>query len=447
MTAVRGLTPIRKRRWSINLLVDNLFFVFSGAASIWLAWLVITASFGGGWSWLWLTLPFWVVLAYVALPRLHRILTSIYVPDYFIGRSRTADGLLGDPINLAVRGSQRQLESIMLSAGWTKADEITLLSSWRIILSTLTRRSYLEAPVSSLMLFGRQQDFAFQQEVANSPAKRHHVRFWRCPDNWLLPGGHRVDWLAAGTFDRSVGLSLFTFQITHKIDADIDKERDHIVQTMQTADPTVALDVIEDFSTGYHSRNGGGDEITTDGDLPIVDLNGIEMADSAAGQVQSEQIHAVQIPGTSDLEVPTLERPLPTIFGAFFGFFTAITTIISAIAFLTSSEVNSLLAGEKYTPAELVQLTEGVTIITLLILGLLALFQIALAFFVWIGHNWARIALLSVTALSIVVTAVGAAHGERISFSTNLIGVALDIFAMLALSSEKARAFARNRRA
>ena len=66
--------------------------------------------------------------------------------------------------------------------------------------------------MSPLFLFGRMQDFAYQQEVAGNPAKRHHVRFWRTPDGWLLPGGTRVDWLAAGTFDRAVGFSLFTRQ-------------------------------------------------------------------------------------------------------------------------------------------------------------------------------------------------------------------------------------------
>jgi hypothetical protein len=91
----------------------------------------------------------------------------------------------------------------------------------------------------------------------------------------MLPGGIRVDWLAAGTFDTSVGLSLFTLQVTHKIDADTDVERDHIISTMRTADPRITLDVVRDFSTGYHARNGGGDSIRTDGDLPIVDVRGV----------------------------------------------------------------------------------------------------------------------------------------------------------------------------
>jgi hypothetical protein len=119
------------------------------------------------------------------------------------------------------------------------------------------------------------QDVAYQQEVAGNPAKRHHVRFWRTPEGWLLPGGARVDWLGAATFDRAVGFSLFTLQITHKIDADIDVERDHVVATVQRANPAARLEVLSDFSTGYHSRNGGGDTIRTDGDLPVIDLSPI----------------------------------------------------------------------------------------------------------------------------------------------------------------------------
>ena len=186
--------------WSFSALVDQGFFIFAGLASFWLAWLVLRDGLHSG-VW-WMVAVFvivWAITSYLALPRLHRILTSIYVPNYFIGRARTADGLLGDPVNLAVRGSERQIHKVMTDAGWTLADEITLRSSWRMIIATIMRRSYVNAPVSSLFLFGRRQDFAYQQEIDGNPGKRHHVRFWHCPKGWLLPGGHRVDWLAAGT--------------------------------------------------------------------------------------------------------------------------------------------------------------------------------------------------------------------------------------------------------
>lgn len=267
------MTPPR-RRWSFGRALDGFFFVFAGLAAIWLAYLGFTESFSLGWGGVAMAIAFWVLLAYLVLPRLHRILTAIYVPDYFMGRTRTSDGLLGDPVNLAFLGERAQIEAVMARAGWIAADPVDLRSSWRIIASTLRRRSYPRAPVSPLFLFGRMQDLAYQQEVAGSPAQRHHVRLWRCPDGWLLPGGRRVDWLAAGTFDRAVGLSLFTLQVTHRIDADTDIERDHIVGSV-TAVPGVEVDVIRDFSTGYHSRNGGGDSISTDGDLPIVDVRAV----------------------------------------------------------------------------------------------------------------------------------------------------------------------------
>ena len=269
----RSSLALRRPVWSPTALVDQGFFIFAGVASFWFVWLVWREGWHtGGWWLVGFFAVVWVITAYFALPRLHRILSSIYVPNYFIGRTRTKDGLLGDPVNLAFRGSEAQLHRAMTAAGWALADDVTVRSSWRIILATLTRRSYPNAPVSPLVLFGRQQDFAYQQEIDGNPGKRHHVRFWRCPQGWLLPGGHQVDWLAAGTYDKSVGLSIFTLQVTHKIDENTDIERDYVVKTVTRALRSIELTVLEDFSTGYHSRNGGGDNIITDGDLPVIEL-------------------------------------------------------------------------------------------------------------------------------------------------------------------------------
>ncbi len=281
-TTVWGMTPVAPVKVHDNPLaraararvVDKVFFGLGTIAAIWLA--VQVAVTTPIFSW-WLVvgvIGIWLVWAYLALPRLNRILSSIYVPDYFIGRTRTSDGLLGDPLNLAFRGTGEQLAT----AGWTMADPVTLRSSVKIVRSVLLRTSYPEAPVSPLLLFGRTQDAAFQQEVRGNASKRHHVRFWRTPPGWPLPGGTRVDWLASGSYDRAVGLSLFTLQVTHKIDFDIDVERDHIVSSLTSAEPAVSVEVLGDFTTSYHSRNGGGDTVRTDGDLPIVDVSVVPAA-------------------------------------------------------------------------------------------------------------------------------------------------------------------------
>lgn len=283
-----------RRRFGPDV-VENLLFVVS-TVLIFGFGAVVAEQIDWSWTLIVYAIAFWVVLAYLALPRLHRILTAIYVPSYFIGRTHTSDGMLGDPVNLAINGSEAQLHAAMTAAGWTLADPVTLRSSLKIIASSLARRSYPRAPVSPLVLFGSSQAFAYQQEVAGSPSKRHHVRFWKCPRGWLLPGGTGVDWLAAATFDKSVGLSLFTLQVTHKIDANIDIERDFVTGTIERSSPGVSITRLANFSTGYHSRNGGGDIITTDGALPVIDVSALpahSASDEQAANGPSTTVDAI----------------------------------------------------------------------------------------------------------------------------------------------------------
>jgi len=217
-------------------------------------------------------LAIWLVSAYLFLPRIHRWFSKIYVPNYYIGRVRTYDGLLGDPVNLAINGSKKDLIHAMQKAGWTQAEDLSFKSSLKMVRSSIFKNSYPQAPVSSLYLFTNKQDLAFQIEVDNNPHKRHHVRFWKTPKGWWLPGAYRTDWLGAATYDRRVGFSTLTWQITHKIAENVDEERDFVLQTLANAGQAKKITVIDNFTTGYHDKNGGGDRIRTDGALPFVDL-------------------------------------------------------------------------------------------------------------------------------------------------------------------------------
>jgi hypothetical protein len=214
----------------------------------------------------------WLVSAYVFLPRVHRWFSKLYVPNYYIGRVRTFDGLLGDPVNLAVNGTKKDLIIAMKQAGWTQAEELSVRSSIKMTVASVLKKSYPSAPVSSLFLFGNKQDLAFQIEVNGNPHKRHHVRFWKTPKGWWLPGGYKADWLGAATYDRRVGFSTLTLQITHKIAENVDEERDYVIKTMQRGNKKIRVRVVEHFTSGFHDKNGGGDRIKTDGALPFIEL-------------------------------------------------------------------------------------------------------------------------------------------------------------------------------
>ncbi|MFC5929911.1 hypothetical protein D6T64_12535 [Cryobacterium melibiosiphilum] len=442
-------------RVSSSTALDGFFFVFAGLAALWLAVLLLTENFVWGWGTIWFAVVFWLLLAYLVLPRLHRILTYIYVPDYFIGRARTSDGLLGDPVNLAVNGPERQLHAVMTAAGWIRADDVTLRSGVNIVRATLTRRSYARAPVSPLLLFGRVQDFAYQQEVADNPAKRHHVRFWRCPDGWLLPGGHGVDWLAAGTFDRSVGFSLFTFQITHKIDANTDIERDHIVATVRAGSPETRVELIRDFSTGYHSRNGGGDSIETDGDLPVLSLPGARRrragrsrtGRSRVDQRRAGRRRAGRHPadpggvgrrrgGEQSRRSRRGPRP-PAIIG---GALLILTRVAAGVFTIVTLRPQSLTVDTGPDP----RAAEAVLIVFLSGYGAVLQVQLLCVWLVLRGTNWARVLAMVTATLSIGASFLDYWNdGAPITLATSLPAVTVDILILLALSSTAARRYAR----
>ncbi len=217
-------------------------------------------------------LALWVISSYLVIPKIHRILTNYYLPNYFVGRIRSPSGLLSDPVNLAFFGSASDLHQAMHQAGWSKAEKLTFKTLIRVVYCSALRKSYKNAPVGDMYLFNRVQDFAYQQQINGSPNERHHVRFWKTPHEWRLPGGHKADWIAAATYDTHVGIKIATGQLDHFIHVDTDVERDYMIESLQKAKVVKKIDIAEHFTNAYHDRSNGGDRIKTDGSLPFIYL-------------------------------------------------------------------------------------------------------------------------------------------------------------------------------
>jgi hypothetical protein len=218
-----------------------------------------------------IALLLYVAIAYVILPALWS--------DYehqpgLAGRNMVtanAQGIPGDPLNVGVVGSKAQVAYAFSLAGWKPADAITLRSSIDIGLSVVLDRPYADAPVSSLYLDGRKQDLAFERpEDGTSADRRHHVRLWHILDKGVE--GHGV-WLGSASFDRGVGISHDTLQITHHIDPDLDRERDFVIKSL--TDAGVVQQTYQVTGTGptLAGRNGEGDPYYTDGEITIAVLD------------------------------------------------------------------------------------------------------------------------------------------------------------------------------
>lgn len=160
------------------------------------------------------------------------------------GVTQTSDGHPGDPLNVALVGTEAELRAAMGAAQWDAADALGLRSDLAIAADTVLRRSYEAAPVSNLYLFGRKQDLAFEQSVSGDPRRRHHVRFWRAPQT---DADGRPLWVGSVTYDERVGLSHTTGQITHHIAADVDTERDRLMATLTQTQGLSNVDYVDGF--------------------------------------------------------------------------------------------------------------------------------------------------------------------------------------------------------
>jgi hypothetical protein len=207
----------------------------------------------------------WLVIAYLFMPGLWRRYVRRHPALEDVPRvTHTKDGIPGDPLNVALIGTQAEVMKIMVAAQWYPADPLTFRSCLEIAADSVLRRPYETAPVSNLYLFSRKEDLAFEHPVGDDPRKRHHVRFWKTDH---LDTGGRPIWVGAAIYDEHVGLSKTTGQITHVTGAAIDEERDKLFHELTQTGNLAESYFIDDFHTIREGRNGGGDPWRTDGRL------------------------------------------------------------------------------------------------------------------------------------------------------------------------------------
>ena len=80
-------------------------------------------------------------------------------------------------------------------------------------------------------------------------------------------------WLGSATFDRSVGVSHYTGQVTHHIAPDIDAERDLLVHDLTASGMVEATYSVDRRRPDRFARNGGGDPYFTDGEIVVARLS------------------------------------------------------------------------------------------------------------------------------------------------------------------------------
>jgi hypothetical protein len=190
----------------------------------------------------------YILGAYVLIPAIIRVVRAIKPTDHLPLYCVTPDGFASDPLNIGIISTRLQLIQAMESTGWFVADQHTPKNMLHSVVSTIFSRYYPHAPVSSLYLFGRKQDIAFEIPIDGTLGGRHHVRFWATTYKskeklsvksiqWHRRKSHvqgkNLLWVGASSLDSGIAFIRHNFQVSHMIHPDTDAERSLIVDQLR----------------------------------------------------------------------------------------------------------------------------------------------------------------------------------------------------------------------
>ena len=185
----------------------------------------------------------------------------------------------GDMVNFLILGSEDEMKKVFTAAGWVKVDanvEATLLAG---ALASFSKESYLTMPMSPLYLFGRQQDYGWAHaEPITVVASRNHQRVWKAP----FTVNDQMLWVGAATHDIGFEKDQRNNGLTHKIDANVDLERDYVEKTLSSTGLVAEVTHFLPENPLQEAKTATGGTFHSNGQVLVLKLANLDKASETA---------------------------------------------------------------------------------------------------------------------------------------------------------------------
>ena len=177
--------------------------------------------------------------------------------------TETLLGKRQEPLSFVIIAKDnQQLINLFKNAGWSLADNASLISTYKISKASLLKQSYKQAPMTPDFWNSNVHNFGFEKETASTNVRtRHHARFWQT--NYITKDKKNI-YVGTASFDNGI-----KWGITHKINPDIDTEREFLFNDLQKTNK-IANTKKESFVNPELGNNFSGDPFFTDGKLYIL---------------------------------------------------------------------------------------------------------------------------------------------------------------------------------
>jgi hypothetical protein len=200
-------------------------------------------------------------------------------------------GRSSDISNVLLIGFHDQIVTAFDAAGWTQAGRTSLRDRVTWLRALAEFRGDVAAPMSVLLLNGAEPDMSWQKGL-NDVAKRHHIRLWKVAGTWR---GREI-WIGAATRDIDFAYMRPGSRLTHKIEQDVDQERDKVAYDLAFSSCGNPLDWTDRPDLPRFASNATGDPIETDGRVAVIELN-----DCESPRRSTETVDSTPLPEHGDL--------------------------------------------------------------------------------------------------------------------------------------------------
>jgi hypothetical protein len=225
------------------------------------------------------------LLAPLALPQpatcervdTHSDLAPLRLPP-FVPRTtdRAGTRATGDPINFVFLGAPAMLDTAFARAGWEWVHRRTARALAKEVDEAIRQRpAAAGAPISPEYFEGRPEDAAYEL-LGPTARSRHHIRAWRLDDTTAV---------MVGAANEDVGLDVDPLRgrATHRINPDIDRERDYIVTQLEAGGCADLLDYVRLPGAVTEAKNAAGQSLASDGRAAVVRV-GCRRHEAGAGR-------------------------------------------------------------------------------------------------------------------------------------------------------------------
>jgi hypothetical protein len=199
-------------------------------------------------------------------------------------------GRTSDLTNVLLIGSRNQIATAFEAAGWTQPGPPSLRDRIHWIRAVAELRGDQAAPMSLLLLNGAEPAMSWEKGL-NDVSKRHHLRMWKAAGTWR---GQEI-WIGAATRDIDFAYMRPGSKLSHKIEADVDQERDKVAYDLAFSTCGNILDWMDRPDLPRVAHNATGDPIVTDGRMVMVELNECD-----APRLSTETVDSTPVPEHGD---------------------------------------------------------------------------------------------------------------------------------------------------